>query len=240
MLKFSEEETLSKLKTLLAQCPILIFELNKIMPKNNKLLPLLNQNNSDEFLEKMKNKDEYVYKEFIKLIMEYRDDNISIESLTNKVEALLNKYPELLEEAMLFIDHKKLNAINYRKNIINKTNINNNYNINNNQNNNNINYQSNFENNQSNIKKENKLQNKNINSSPVIEKNQVNKYNYHQDINKIPTKIQSSIDYMFFNGLKDLFPPEIYKILIKILFLYIEGIISQYEFSVLITPIQRY
>ena len=99
----------------------------------------------------MKNKDEYVYKEFIKLIMEYRDDNISIESLTNKVEALLNKYPELLEEAMLFIDHKKLNAINYRKNIINKTNINNNYNINNNQNNN-INYQTNFENNQPNIK----------------------------------------------------------------------------------------
>ena len=41
---------------------------------------------------------------------------------------------------------------------------------------------------------------------------------------------------MFFNGLKDLFPPEIYKILIKILFLYIEAIISQYEFSALIKP----
>ena len=234
MLKFSEEETLSKLKTLLEQCPILIFELNKIMPKNNKM-PILNQKNADEFFEKLKNKDEYVYKEFIKLIIEYKKENINIETLTNKVEALLNKYPELLEEAMLFIDHKKLNAINYRKNIINKTNINNNYNINNTQNNN-INYQGNFENNQQNIKKENKIQNKNINSSPIIEKAQANKYNYHQDINKIPTKIQYSIDYMFFNGLKDLFPPEIYKILIKILYLYVEGIISQYEFSVLITP----
>ena len=234
MLKFSEEETLSKLKTLLEQCPILIFELNKIMPKNNKM-PILNQKNADEFFEKLKNKDEYVYKEFIKLIIEYKKENINIETLTNKVEALLNKYPELLEEAMLFIDHKKLNAINYRKNIINKTNINNNYNINNTQNNN-INYQGNFESNQQNIKKENKIQNKNINSSPIIEKAQANKYNYHQDINKIPTKIQSSIDYMFFNGLKDLFPPEIYKILIKILYLYVEGIISQYEFSVLITP----
>ena len=99
----------------------------------------------------MKNKDEYIYKEFIKLIMEYKDENISIESLTNKVEDLFNNYPELLEETMLFIDHKKLNAINYCKNIINKTNINNNYNINNNQNNN-INYQTNFENNQPNIK----------------------------------------------------------------------------------------
>ena len=135
MLKFSEEETLSKLKTLLEQCPILIFELNKIMPKNNKM-PILNQKNADEFFEKLKNKDEYVYKEFIKLIIEYKKENINIETLTNKVEALLNKYPELLEEAMLFIDHKKLNAINYRKNIINKTNINNNYNINNTQNNN--------------------------------------------------------------------------------------------------------
>jgi histone deacetylase complex regulatory component SIN3 len=40
----------------------------------------------------------------------------------------------------------------------------------------------------------------------------------------------------FFSGLKELFTPEIYKILIKILYLYIEGIISQYEFTVLITP----
>jgi histone deacetylase complex regulatory component SIN3 len=36
--------------------------------------------------------------------------------------------------------------------------------------------------------------------------------------------------------LKDFFPPEIYQILIKILYLYNEGIISQYEFTVLITP----
>jgi hypothetical protein len=53
-IKYSEEETLSKLKALFSECPILIFELNKIMPKNNKL-PLLNQNNSDEFFEKLKN-----------------------------------------------------------------------------------------------------------------------------------------------------------------------------------------
>ena len=45
-----------------------------------------------------------------------------------------------------------------------------------------------------------------------------------------------SPEYIFFDGLKDLFPPEIYQILIKILYLYNEGIISQYEFSVLITP----
>ena len=202
------------------------------MPKNNKL-PLLNQNNSDEFLEKLKNRDEYIYKEFIKLIIEYRDDNINIETLTNKAENLLNKYPELLEEAMLFIDQKKLNTINFRKNINNKTNSNSDYS--NNQNINNT-YQTNIENIQQNIKKESKQQNQNINSSPAKEKPQIIKHHYHQDINKISTNMQSSLDYMFFNGLKSVFPPEIYKILIKILYLYIEGIISQYEFSVLITP----
>ena len=158
---FSEEETLFKLKTLFAECPILIFELNKIMPKNNKL-PLLNQDNSDEFLEKLKNRDEYIYKEFIKLIIEYRDDNINIETLTNKAENLLNKYPELLEEAMLFIDQKKLNTINFRKNINNKTNSNSDYS--NNQNINNT-YQTNIDNIQQNIKIESKQQNQNKNES---------------------------------------------------------------------------
>ena len=38
------------------------------MPKNNKL-PLLTQKNSDDFFEKLKTRDEYVYKEFIKLII---------------------------------------------------------------------------------------------------------------------------------------------------------------------------
>ena len=86
------------------------------MPKNNKL-PLLNQKNSDDFFEKLKNRDEYVYKEFIKLIIDYRDESINIETLTNKVENLLNKYQDLLEEAFLFIDTKKLNTLNFRKNI---------------------------------------------------------------------------------------------------------------------------
>ena len=207
------------------------------MPKNNKL-PLLTQKNSDDFFEKLKTRDEYVYKEFIKLIIDYKEENINIETLANKVENLLNKYQDLLEEALLFIDTKKLNTLNFRKNINNKTNTNNEYNNNNiNQNNNNnINYQPNIENNQQSIKKENKQQNQIINDSPNIEKHPVTKHHYHQDLNKIPTKMQSSIDYMFFNGLKDLFPPEIYKILIKILYLYIEGIISQYEFTILIAP----
>ena len=81
------------------------------MPKNNKL-PLVNQNNADEFFQKLKNKDEGCYKEVIKLILQYKDEELSIEALTNKMEEVLNKYPELLEEALLFIDHKKINTLN--------------------------------------------------------------------------------------------------------------------------------
>ena len=120
-MNYSEEEIITKLKNLFQQCPILIFELNKILPKNNKL-PLLNQENSDEFFEKLKNIDEDCYKEFIKVIVQYKDEDINIETLSKKVEDILIKYPELLEEAMLFIDHKKLNTNNYRKNNITKNN----------------------------------------------------------------------------------------------------------------------
>ena len=191
------------MKTLFSECPILIFELNKIMPKNNKL-PLLNQNNSDEFLEKLKNKDEAIYKEFIKLLIKYRDENLSIEVLANKAEEILGKYPELLEEAMLFIDYKKLNTFNFRKNIINKNNI-----INNTNNNQNNNYQNVAENNQSSTKKENRQQNQNLIQTTNNEKHQINKYHYHQYISHLPPKLHTSPDYMFLNGLKTFVSPEV-------------------------------
>ena len=198
------------------------------MPKNNKL-PLVNQNNSDEFFEKLKEKDEACYKEFIKLIIQYRDENINIETLTNKVEELLKEYPLLLEEAMLFIDHKKLNTFNFRKNLMNKININNNSN----QANQPINSSHNtVENNNQSIKKESNKHNQNLEPSPIKEEHSISKHYYQQS----NPKMQVSPDYMLFEGLKKIFPPEIYKILIKILYLYIEGIISQHEFTILITP----
>ena len=228
-MNYSEEEIITKLKNLFRQCPILIFELNKILPKNNKL-PLLNQENSDEFFEKLKNIDEDCYKEFIKVIVQYKDEDINIETLSKKVEDILIKYPELLEEAMLFIDHKKLNTNNYRKNNITK---NNNTVISPKQNNANPkeNLNSN-ENNQSGSKKENIIPNKTNNSATNKEKYSSNDYYFPY----ISPKIQMSPEYIFFNGLKEIFPPEIYEILIKILYLFNEGIISQYEFTVLITP----
>ena len=194
-------------------------------------MPLVNQNNSDELFEKLKNEDEECYKEFIKLIMKYRDEEITIELLITKVEALLSKFPELLEEVMIFIDNKKLNTINYRKAFSNKNNTESTVKQNNQNSNDNIPKES--DNNQIiETKKEIKHQNNNINISPVKEKHPVH-YNYFSNFTP---KMQMSPEYIFFNGLKDLFPPEIYQILIKILYLYNEGIISQYEFTLLITP----
>ena len=116
---------------------------------------------------------------------------------------------------MLFIDQRKLNNMNFRKNIINKNNINNNFNHNN-QNNNN--YKNTAENNQINVKKENIKQASNSNASNIIEKHQFSKHHFHYYISQLPSKMQSSPDYMFLNSLKDIFSPEIYKILIKILY----------------------
>jgi len=201
------------------------------MPKNNKL-PLVNQNNSDEFFQKLKNKDEGCYKEFIKLILQYDKEEINVETLTSKTEELLKKYPELLEEILLFIDSKKINSLNFRKNILNKNNSNNN--ISNNQNNSII--QNNIENTQISQKKENRQQIQTLSPKSYDKYNTTIRHHYRHDMNQLAPKIQSSPDFVFFAGLKEIFSPEIYKILIKILYLYIEGIISQYEFTLLITP----
>ena len=189
----------------------------------------MNQNNSDKFFEKLKNQDEDCYKEFIKLIIQYKDDSINNETLAKKTEEILGKYPELLEEAMLFIDYKKLNLNNYRKNLNTKNNINND--VKQIKEEDNINKDT-KEKNESSIKKENKTENKKSDSNITKEKQMTIDYSFPY----LTPKIKMSPEYIFFNGLKEIFPPEIYEILIKILYLYIEGIISQYEFTVLITP----
>ena len=195
-------------------------------------MPLVSQNNADEFFQKLKNTDEGCYKEVIKLILHYRDEDINIETLTNRIEEVLGKYPELLEEALLFIDYKKINTLNFRKNILNKNNQNNSS-QNNTKNNNERN---NIESSHATQRKENRQQAQSLSPKSYDKYSSKNQHNYRSNMNLLSSKMQSSPDFLFFSGLKDYFNPEIYKIIIKILYLYIEGIISQYEFTVLITP----
>ena len=201
------------------------------MPKNSKLPPVT-QENSDDFFQKLKDRDEDCYKEVIKLLIQLKKEEITVEVLTNKIEEILNQYPELLEEILLFIDSKRINTLNYRKNLINKNNSNNSIqnNINNNVNQNNI------ENNKPTQKSEARQQNQNISPKIYDKYSSINRHNYRNDMNQLAPKMHSSPECVFFSGLKEIFSPEIYKTLIKILHLYIEGIISQYEFTVLITP----
>ena len=193
------------------------------MPKNNKLT-LVTQENANDFFEKLKNKDEGCFKEVFNLFLQLKDEEINVETLTSKVEEILGKYPELLEEILLFIDSKKINTLNYRKNLINKNNTNNNIS------------QNNIESNKPNQKNETRQQNQNLSPKIYDKYSSINRHNYRHDMNQIAPKMHSSPDSAFFSGLKEIFSPEIYKTLIKILHLYIEGIISQYEFTVLITP----
>ena len=70
------------------------------MPKNSKL-PLVTQENANDFFQKLKMKDEGCYKEVIKVILQYKNEGITIEDVTTKIEEILNKYPEILEEALV-------------------------------------------------------------------------------------------------------------------------------------------
>ena len=143
----------------------------------------------------------------MKTLLSFKKEEITQEKLLSRFEELLFRYPDLLEEAYLFIDYKKINSSNYKKNINNK-------NINSN-----------------NTSSSNRNERKNYNSNN--EKHNIIKY---REITQSTPKIQSSPDFLFFNRLKDIFHPNIYNIIIKLLYLYNEGILSQYEFTQMIEP----
>ena len=188
----------------------MILELNKLLPKSNRL-PLLNQENADNFLKKIKNRDEGTFKEVMKTILSYKNEEITQEKVVTRFEELLSRYPDLLEEAYLFTDYKKINSANYKKNINNK----------------------NIYNNTNNPSSSNRNEKKNYSSIINNEKHNMIKY---RDMNQSTPKIQASPDYLFFKSLKEIFSPNIYNIIIKLLHLYNEGILSQYEFTQMIEP----
>ena len=125
----------------------------------------------------------------MKTLLSFKKEEITQEKLLSRFEELLFRYPDLLEEAYLFIDYKKINSSNYKKNINNK-------NINSN-----------------NTSSSNRNERKNYNSNN--EKHNIIKY---REITQSTPKIQSS------------------NIIIKLLYLYNEGILSQYEFTQMIEP----
>ncbi len=57
---------------------------------------------------KVRERDENVFKEIMKCLFSFKKEEISQEKLVGRFEELLNKYSDLLEEAYLFLDYRKV------------------------------------------------------------------------------------------------------------------------------------
>ncbi len=57
---------------------------------------------------KIRERDENVFKEIMKSLFAFKKEEISQEKLVSRFEELLIKYSDLLEEAYLFLDYKKV------------------------------------------------------------------------------------------------------------------------------------
>ena len=55
----------------------------------------------------------------MKAILSLKNGEITQEKIVSKFEELLGRYPDLLEEAYLFSDYKKINSANYKKSLNN-------------------------------------------------------------------------------------------------------------------------
>lgn len=69
----------------------------------------MDQERADNFLMKIKNKDEGVFREIMKSLFSFKTNEITLEKLISKFEENLMKYPDLLEEAYFFLDFKRVN-----------------------------------------------------------------------------------------------------------------------------------
>ncbi len=68
----------------------------------------MDQENADHFLIKVKEKDEFVFKEILKLLFNFKKGDVTQEKLISRFEEMLLKFPDLLEEAYLFLDYKRV------------------------------------------------------------------------------------------------------------------------------------
>jgi hypothetical protein len=57
---------------------------------------------------KVKSRDENVFKEVMKALLSMKNGEITLEKLILRFEELLTKYPDLLEEAYIYTDPKRV------------------------------------------------------------------------------------------------------------------------------------
>ena len=139
----------------------------------------------------------------MKSLFAFKKEEISQEKLISKFEEHLLRHSDLLEEAYLFLDYKKVNKNKlkystslaifkqisnaaYKKNLMNKL----------------------AQTNRNEIKK-----------PPVEQKQSFNKY---KDTTGTPTKIQSNPEYLFFESLRNVLDRDVFKTVIKLLHIFNE------------------
>lgn len=73
------------------------------------------QENADNFLLKIKNRDENIFREVMKVLFSLKNNEVNLDKIILKFEELLSRHPDLLEEAYMFLDYKRINTSLYKK-----------------------------------------------------------------------------------------------------------------------------
>lgn len=100
------EDILISSQDFLIEFPFLVMEFNKLLPKNYKLA-ILSKKFAQDFLLKIKSRDEEVYGNVLGYLEKHKANELEFEGLLNKLEESLNIYPDLYEEMLIIMDVKK-------------------------------------------------------------------------------------------------------------------------------------
>jgi len=61
-----------------------------------------------KFLYSIKKINESIFYKSVKALLSYKSEQINMETLIEKFEGIFKNYPDLLEEAFLFLDYKRV------------------------------------------------------------------------------------------------------------------------------------
>lgn len=64
-----------------------------------------------KFLISIKKKSESCFYKTVKALLSFKSEQINLETLIEKIEGILKNYPDLLEEAFLFLDYKRVKLL---------------------------------------------------------------------------------------------------------------------------------
>lgn len=176
---------------------------------------MINKEYAYEFLQKLRKRNEGLFLEAIKLLLQIKNGEIQVDILIKKVEDLFISYPDLHEELILILDTKRLSSLNSNK----RTNGNGTKNLN-----------------LKSDKSKEKLTTPKEASSYNLYKEKDSSYLAYGNLKGDNIKNQINPEYLFFDNLKHVLDSMSYMSIIKLLHLYNEGVLNHSEFCELCEP----